>query len=192
MKNQAIATGKVLSLCRDGNPIPNLTFALSGPVGDSHSGSERKLNGHDVAYINTSDRKKGDVVFNWRTWTALSQEELAEIEGRLELKVPQGCLLENFVVSGIPNFSKLKPTTRLVFQSAEPEENGLPRPILTVWGENSPCNTVGLRLEEHHEKPRLKTDFVAAAQHRRGVMGFVLASGFVKVGDKVLVYPPVE
>ena len=40
--------------------------------------------------------------------------------------------------------------------------------------------------------PDLKTNFIRAAQHRRGVMGFVFAPGSILVGDTVLVYPPVQ
>ncbi|MBT7100421.1 MOSC domain-containing protein, partial [Candidatus Poribacteria bacterium] len=46
--------------------------------------------------------------------------------------------------------------------------------------------------EKHHAKPGLKTDFIRAAQGKRGVMGLVLSAGEVRVGDTVLAYPPVK
>ncbi len=173
MKNQPVAVGKVVSLSVNGTPITSCMFNLEGPENDTHSGFTRSLSGHDGVYLRTSDRKKGDQVFNWRTWTGLSQEEIREVESQLGLDVPQGCLLENLVVSGIPGFSQLAPTSRLVFSR---EGSDVPRPILVVWEENGPCKTVGERLEHHHAQPGLKTDFIAAALHRRGVMGFVLAA----------------
>ena len=68
----------------------------------------------------------------------------------------------------------------------------LTQAVLAVWEENGPCATVGERLEKHHAKPGLKTDFIRAAQGKRGVMGLVLSAGEVRVGDTVLAYPPVK
>lgn len=190
LMNAPIARGKVESLCVDGKSIKDADFTLKGPYGDRHSGYQRKLSGHDGGYIRTSSLKKGDMVLNWRSWTGLSREELHEIELALGVKIPPGCLLENIIVSGIPSFSKLKPTTRLVF----PEKTspfGNTQVVLAVWEENGPCAIVGKRLEEHHEQEGLKTRFVTAAQGKRGVMGIVLSPGNIEVGDSVLVYTPI-
>lgn len=192
MKNEIVARGKVVSLCINGNPKTPITFDMKGPVGDSHSQFERKLSGHDGVYIKTSHLKKGSRIFNWRSWTALSQEEITEVESEIGFNIPQGCLFENIVLSGIPSFSKLKPTSRLVFFRSSTGASDFRRPVLAVWEENSPCHIVGERLEYYHNKPGLKTDFVKAAQNKRGLMGFVLARGVIEVGDSVLVYPPVE
>lgn len=182
-----IATGYVESLAVNGQPTAGLHFSLVGPSGDAHHGHTRALSGHDGEYLRTSALVKGDQVFNWRSWTALSAEEVFEIERDLGLPVPAGCLLENLRIAGIPNFSRLAPTSRLVFP-----KHSATQLILAVWEENGPCGTVGRRLEAHHSRPGLSTDFIAAAQHRRGLMGFVLAPGSVLVGDPVHVYPPVQ
>ncbi len=182
-----LATGRVEALAINGQSLNGLHFSPVGPHGDRHHGYTRALSGHDGEYLRTSSLQKGATVFNWRSWTALSTEEVGAIEGELGVSVPVGCLLENLRISGIPNFSKLAPTTRLVFPKHS--ETQL---ILAVWEENGPCGTVGRRLAEHHAMPDLKTNFIRAAQHRRGVMGFVLAMGSILVGDTVLVYPPVQ
>lgn len=186
-----IATGKVESLCMDGNPVDSVLFMLDGPYRDAHYGFTRKLSGHDGEYIRTSALSKGDTVFNWRTWTGLSREEIAQVESEIGVSVPQGVLLENITISGIPGFSQLAPTTRLVFPVKENCGNGK-QAILAVWEENGPCKGVGQPLEDYHRVPGLKTRFIAAAQHKRGVMGLVLAVGRVEVGDEVFVYPPVR
>lgn len=191
MSISALATGTVDSLCINGEPVATIQFRLDGPVGDSHSASTRKLAGHDGRYIATSDLPRGHEVFNWRTWTGLAVEETTEIEAALGLEVPQGCILENLTVSGIPGFSQIAPTSRLVFPSRG-DSDGTTQAILAVWEENGPCATVGGRLEKHHGKPGLTTDFIRAAQGKRGVMGFVLAAGEVRVGDTVHLYPPVK
>lgn len=182
-----LATGRVEALAVNGQSIPGLHFSPDGPSGDAHRGFTRTLSGHDGEYLRTSSLEKGASVFNWRSWTALSTEEIGALEGDLGYSVPVGCLLENIRISGIPNFSRLAPTTRLVFPKHS--ETQL---ILAAWEENGPCGTVGRRLESHHAVPGLKSGFIRAAQHRRGVMGFVLAPGSILVGDTVLVYPPVQ
>lgn len=192
MKNGLIATGRVVSLCVNGGLVPNSVFLLDGPFGDYHSGIHRRLSGHDGVYIATSALQKGDAVFNWRTWTALSLEDILEVEKVLNVVIPPGCLLENFTVSGIPNFSQLAPTSRLVFERGPDSRMVHQRPTLAVWEENSPCKTVGNRVEVLHGYPGLTAKFVEAALGRRGVMGFVLREGIVDNGDIVRVYPPAE
>lgn len=195
MSYDQIATGRVDSLSLNGLAVSSIRFGLEGPVGDSHFGFSRKLSGHDSDYIRTSSlKKKEDEVFNWRSWTAVSQEEMTSVGRDLGVSIPQGCLLENLVVVGIPNFSKLLPTSRLVFpkhdQSELFEQHTTGQAILAVWEENTPCRHVGERLEKHHGEDGLMARFVAAAKGKRGVMGLVLSAGLVKVGDPIEVYPP--
>jgi hypothetical protein len=187
-----IATGTVSTLAINGKPVQEILFELSGPVGDNHSGFKRRLSGHDGTYIKTSNLMKGAQVFNWRSWTGLSTQELNEIEHALGLGVPVGCLFENITISGIPNFSKLEPGTRLVFPRQVEGDNFVTQAILAVWEENGPCRTVGERLENYHGLEGLKTLFIREAQNRRGVMGFVLSAGKISRNDQVLVYPPVR
>ena len=190
-----IAIGTVSTLAINGKPVSNILFELTGPVGDNHSGFKRRLSGHDGDYIKTSGLLKGAQVFNWRSWTGLSMQELIEVEQALGFEIPVGCLLENITISGVPNFSKLEPGTRLVFPKHVDGDN-VTQAILTVWEENSPCRTVGERLEVYHGVyhgvEELMTRFIREAQNKRGVMGFVLSAGKVSRNDQVLVYPPVR
>ena len=187
MPNELIATGRVESLCLNGEATEKIWFDLHGPRGDSHSGFSRKLSGHDGVYRRTSALEKGHPVFNWRTWTALAREEIIQFEESLGVTIPQGCLLENLTLTGIPNLSKLPPTSRLVFPVRDGQQT-----ILAVWEENSPCHLVGQRLADHYGDPDLKKRLIAEAQDKRGVMGLVLSEGRVEVGDEVQVFPPVQ
>ena len=191
MKPEPIAIGKVVSLAINGIPTEDIAFGLDGPGGDEHIGFARGLSGHDGAYIKSSDLKRGHRVANWRTWTGLSAEEIGSVSKAIGYDISTGLLLENITVEGIPNFSKLDPTSRLVFPSHE-LDGVLTQAVLAVWEENGPCATVGKRLEEHHGIVGLKTDFIREAQGKRGVMGLVLSAGTVSVGDEVRVYPPVR
>ena len=189
---EPIAVGFVEALALNGVETKQLAFATYGPVGDAHQGFTRVLSGHDGGYIRTSGLVKGSEVFNWRSWTGLSAEEVVDVGYALGRKIPVGCLLENITFSGILHFSKLVPGTRLVFPCHGSEEHPS-QVILAVWEENGPCKTVGARLEQlYPTHPGLKTDFIRTAQERRGVMGFVLSAGQVSVGDKVTVFPPIR
>ena len=194
MKNQLVASGKVKSLSLNGESVSRINFGLMGPTGDDHAGLSRHLSGHDGAYMETSSLMRGARVFNWRSWTALSDQEISIIEEKLGVSIPQGCLLENLVISGIPNFSQLPPTSRLVF----PMRKDRSQAILAVWEENGPCRGVGNRLEKYHadqkyiQAPGLSTRFITAARSKRGVMGLLLSEGLVEVGDWVNVFPPVQ
>jgi hypothetical protein len=188
VENKPIAAGRVVSLCINGKPAETITFLLDGPEGDTHRGFSRALSGHDGGYIRTSGLQKGGMVFNWRSWTGLSLEEVGQVEAALGVSIPEGCLLENIVVEGIPTFSLLPPATRLVFP-ARAGAVSRRQAILAVWEENGPCSGVGSRLAQHYSRPELNSRFVAAARQKRGVTGFVLAAGTVRRGDEVLVYP---
>src|SRR4051812_22527631 len=134
MANELIARGKVESLCVNGTTKPYLDFWQDGPHEDKHKGFRRSLSGHDRGYRRTSSLEKGAEVLNLRSWSGLSQEEVKEVENAIRVDIHPGILLENLIVSGVPNFSKLAPTSRLVF----PMRSGL-QAILLVMEENSPC-----------------------------------------------------
>lgn len=191
MKSELIGIGRVASLCIDGTIVDQIEYGRDGPIGDKHRGFTRTLGGHDAAYARTSKLRKGAPILNWRAWTALSLEEIAETEKALGVEIPPGCLLENMSISGIPNFSKLAPTTRLVFPERTQRDQNI-QAILAVWEENTPCAVVGARLAGHYDQPHLAQRFVVEARNRRGVVGLVLAPGLVEKGDKVLVYSPVS
>lgn len=187
MSEQLFAVGKVESLCVNGSPTSSINILPEGIFRDTHRGFQRALSGHDGAYLKTSALKKGHAVFNWRSWTALSLEELQAIEYAISCSILPGILFENMIISGIPNFSQLQPTSRLVFP-LEKESQA----ILAVWEENGPCRTVGERVESASGGHTTSAEFVRAAHKKRGLMGFVLSPGVVRVGDQIRVYGPVR
>lgn len=187
MPNEQIAVGQVYSLCINGLSVREIRFEFDGPSGDTHQGFTRKISGHDGAYKRTSALSNGDEVFNHRMWTALSLEELSEARAVLGKEIPAGCLLENMTVSGIPSFSKLAPTSRLVIVSEDERR----QTILMGTEENGPCHKVGKRFAERYGASSLQADLINAMKSRRGLMGIVFSRGLVRVGDIVRVYPPV-
>jgi len=189
MRHEPIARGVVEGLCLDGVPDEVILFGPDGPQQDRHEGSTRLLSGHDGEYVETFGLPRGSEVFNWRTWTAVSREEVYEIEQDIGYLIPQGILLENLIIRGVPKLSKLTPCSGLVFLARDTKATRL---VLSVWGENEPCGTVGKRLADHHGVSSLTREFREKAMGKRGVMGVVLSVGMVHVGDEVQVYSPVH
>lgn len=178
---------RVQTLLLDGVPVPQINFRFDGPVGDKHYGRIRKLDGHDGRIIRNTKLRKGHPVLNTRSWTAVSFEELRIIEKKLGVQIPSGCLLENIVIRGISNFSRLPPGTKLVF----PQKAGGHQVILVILEQNTPCKIVGDRLQSHYPGQRdLSSRLTDAAENRRGVMGLVFSEGFIEVDDIVEAHLP--
>ncbi|MES2007007.1 MAG: MOSC domain-containing protein [Patescibacteria group bacterium] len=133
---------------------------------------------------------KGIEISNLREFSAVSLEELQEIGRGMNLPngFPHGCLGENLVLSGIPEFSKLPIGTMLFFQK---EENQKRSAVLVVWAENMPCRGPGEAIQTcFPDMPDLIRLFPKAAIGKRGVVGLVYSSGIVHEGDTVIVKIP--
>ncbi len=154
--------------------------------GDRHAGTRIS----DVRELGQCGIPKGHEVSNMREFSAVSVEELREIQERLGLPeaVPLGCLGENLVISGIPNLTQLPCGSLLTFA----DERGVRRTtVLAVWGANNPCRIPGENVQVHFpDVPKVAARFPKAAMGRRGIVGFVFCSGFIKRGDQVTVLLP--
>ncbi len=152
----------------------DLTFA--GPVGDCHTGLTR------LSDIRTLPLYRRDVpIRNVRQMTIVSEEELGHVAG--ELGVPEikaEWIGANMVVTGIPDFTLLPPSTRLQFSSGA---------TLVVDMENLPCSQIAAVVGRHYPDAQFK--LVAVATHKRGVTAWVEREGKIAVGDSIiLVIPP--
>jgi hypothetical protein len=162
-------------------------FDGSGPERDKHSG--RRL-------LDVRDREalgfgliKGSEVFNMRQWSAVSVEESLQISTSLNIpSIPVGYFGENLLFSGIPNLTQLPIGTQIFFKSPKGE---IRTTLLFVTGENNPCTTIGQELQKiNPDVPDVSKFFGKHAMHKRGLVGIVVSSGFVKEGDNVIVYLP--
>jgi MOSC domain-containing protein YiiM len=178
---------RVEKLFVNDKPTGEITVTLDGIVGDDHFGPTRRLNEHDSRFLKLSGIKKYHWVSNNRSWSAISREEIDKIEKELGVKIPDGCLLENLVISGIREFSQLPSGTQLVF----PEKPDGSRVILAVWRQNTPCGVVGKRLQSHYPRKKGLSDrFIKVAEEGRGLVGFVISGGYIDIGDIVMVFTP--
>ncbi len=152
-----------------------LTLTFDGIVGDCHSG---RTHPSDVRTI--TQYKRGIEVANTRQLSILSHEDLTDIASDMGLAdLPPEWVGANLVTRGIPHLSFLPPSTRLMFSSGA---------TLIVDMENAPCRYVADVIEKH--RPGKGSGFIAAAQHKRGVVAWVEKPGDIAQGDTIVLHIP--
>jgi len=155
----------------------SIRVELDGIVGDRHRSYTRKAWEGDK-------QPEGTVRRNERQWSAVSVEELADIQVELGLVEPltASSLGANLLLSGIPHLSTLPKGTLLKFPSGVE---------LMVEEYNPPCREMGQKLAGIHStssgKPLLFSDFSKAAKLTRGIVGVVEAAGSISSGDDATV-----
>ncbi|MFQ5983372.1 MAG: MOSC domain-containing protein [Woeseiaceae bacterium] len=154
-----------------------ITAELDGFVGDRHKSYTRKAWAGDK-------QKKGTIRRNERQWSAVSVEELADIQKTMDLREPldAGRLGANLCLQGIPDLSRLPKGTLLQFPSGAE---------LMVEEYNPPCHDMGKQLAASYStnsgEPLSTTAFSRAAKLKRGVVGVIEAAGIINAGDEVTV-----
>ncbi len=122
----------------------------------------------------------GTEIRNVRQLTILSQEELAEIAAEIELDtLDPGLLGANLILSGIPDFTHLPPSSRLQAPDGA---------TLTIDMENRPCVFPGREIEQN--APGHGAGFKPAAKGRRGVTAWVERPGQLNIGDELTLFIP--
>lgn len=157
--------------------LPSIQAELDGIVGDRHRSYFRKAWAGDK-------QPTGTVRRNERQWSAVSVEELAEIQKDMGLENPLTAesLGANLCISGLPGLSRLPKGTLLQFPSGAE---------LIVEEYNPPCHEMGQKLADLHAsssgEPLSSTAFSKAAKLSRGVVGVVEVAGAINEGDEVTV-----
>ncbi len=155
----------------------SITAELDGFVGDRHKSYSREAWAGDK-------QSKGTIRRNERQWSAVSTEELADIEQAMDLKesLSAGRLGANLCLQGIPDLSRLPKGTLLKFPSGAE---------LVVEEYNPPCHNMGKQLASSYTtnagKPLSTTAFSKAAKLKRGVVGVIDVAGVISAGDPVSV-----
>ncbi len=155
--------------------VASVEVSYAGLEGESHSGLVRS------SCVRVRHQyTQGTEIRNTRQISIISIEELTVIAdnmGIAELK-PEW-LGANLLVSGIPNFSQIPPSTRMIFGGGA---------SLVVDLENSPCKYPGEVIEHHH--PGFGVLFAKAAVGHRGVTAWVEREGQLNTGDPITLYIP--
>ena len=154
-----------------------IELEFDGIVDDSHRGYTREAWTGDK-------QKKGTIRRNERQWSAVSVEEINEIESAMNLEnaIDASTLGANLCLSGIANMSALPKGSLLKFSSGV---------ALLVEEYNPPCLEMGKKLAELHSdrfnQPIANTTFSKAAKLKRGIVGVIEAIGKIHKGDEVTI-----
>lgn len=165
----------------------SVTLDLAGIVGDRHSGTSRKA-GPREPWL-----PRGTVMRNDRQLSAVCPAELGVVARRLSAdRIEPEWLGANLLVSGLPEFSRLAPGSRLAFGG---QWGGKGRfdggAVLRVEGYNFPCRKAGRALADALGRPELEFAFVREAAELRGLVLSVEVAGVIVPGDAVVLLPPV-
>lgn len=128
----------------------------------------------------TAQYPKGTEIRNTRQVSILSSEELAAVAA--EMGIPElrpEWLGASLVLEGIPEFTMVPPSSRLIFSSGA---------ALAVDMENGPCRFPAEVIEGQHPGKGMR--FVKAAEGRRGVTAWVERPGRIALGDAVRLHIP--
>jgi hypothetical protein len=154
--------------------VEALDLRFSGAVGESRSGLTRASCSRVV-----SQYPRGTDICNTRQLCLMSAEELAGISAEMGIEALNPALAGvSILLEGIPDFSHIPPSARLVNAALS----------ITVDMENRPCHLPAIGIEaEMAGKGGL---FKAAAKGRRGVTGWVEREGMLRLGDELRLHVP--
>lgn len=156
-------------------PLTEMPLTFEGNTGDVHAGITRPS-----CVRVRSQYAQGTEIRNVRQLSIVSAEELDQIANEIGLNtLDPGWLGASIVISGIPDFTHVPPSSRLQTQDGV---------TLTVDMLNQPCHFPGKTIER--DEPGHGKGFKAAAEGRRGVTAWVERPGTLRLGDTVTLHVP--
>ena len=158
-----------------GEPLAEMPLTFAGFAGEVHAGLTRP----SCSRV-TAQHRKGTEIRNTRQVSLVSAEEMAEVAAKLGLEAMDYAWLgAGVVLSGIPDFTHVPPSSRLQAESGA---------TLVVDMENRPCVEVAKTIET--ARPSHGKAFKAAATERRGVTAWVEREGTLRLGEKMRLHVP--
>ena len=159
------------------SPFRTVDVGFAGFPGESHGGVNRLscARVEDLYEVDTEIR-------NTRQISIVSTEELAEIAKDMGLaELSPGYVGANVVISGIPCFTLVPPSSRLQFSGGA---------TLVVDMENLPCHLPAREIEK--DFPGYGKKFKRSASSRRGVTAWVERTGKIEIGGSVAMFVPAQ
>ena len=155
--------------------VESVEVSYEGFNGDTHSGLTRS------SCVRVKNQYAvGTEIRNTRQISAVCGDELANIAKLMEVDALNPAWVgANLVFGGIKQFSKLPPSSRLIF------EGGV---SLVVDMENAPCRYPGDIISKHH--PDQGYRFAKAAHNRRGITLWVEHPGRIEQGESARLHTP--
>jgi MOSC domain-containing protein YiiM len=155
--------------------VDGIDVHFEGLVGERHS---KLVTLSDVRY--RKQYANETPIRNTRQVSMVSVEDMAQIAENLGVgRIEPEWLGANLLVSGIPRFTEVPPSSRLIFSSGA---------SIVVDNENEPCRYPADIVDKHH--PGTGPRFVKAATHLRGTVGWVEREGRIEVGDTIALHIP--
>ena len=155
--------------------VDRIDLGFGGDKGARHEGTERES---CVRVRNLY--AEGTVIRNVRQLSILSAEEMAQIAAEMGRDALDPAYLgASLIVSGIPDFTHVPPSSRLQGPSGV---------TLTIDMENRPCNFPAREIEK--DEPGHGMGFKSAAQGRRGVTAWVEHPGALTLGETLTLFVP--
>jgi len=155
--------------------LNEMDLAFGGYAGDVHSGVTRP----SCSRV-TSQHPRNTQIANTRQLSLICAEQIAEIAAACGLDAMDPVWMgASVVISGIPDFTHLPPSSRLQAASGA---------TLVVDMENRPCQFPSMTIEAAH--PGRGQAFKAAAKSKRGVTAWVERPGLLRLGDVLTLHVP--
>lgn len=159
----------------ESTPLTELMALFSGPEAEAHGGLTRPSCSRVLGQY-----KRGTEIRNTRQFSILGAEDLAGIAAGMGLLSLDPALLgASMVIAGIPDFSRLPPSSRLQADGGA---------TLVVDMENHPCTLPARPIETMH--PGFGQSFKPAAYGKRGITAWVEAEGMLRVGAQIRLHIP--
>ncbi|MGX9355287.1 MOSC domain-containing protein [Roseobacteraceae bacterium S113] len=156
-------------------PLQTAMLDFEGIIGETHGGLTRP-----ACVRVKSQHPRNTEIRNVRQLSVLSQGELDAIAAEMGLEaIDPAWVGASLVVSGIPDFTHVPPSSRLQGPSGM---------TLTIDMENRPCVLPGRVIDE--DAPGFGPKFKTAALNRRGVTASVERPGALSVGDELRLHIP--
>ena len=156
-------------------PFETVEATLDGFPGESHGGPTRPA----CVRVKTQ-YKLGTEIRNVRQLSILSAEELTQIAAKMGMdQINPAWLGASMVIEGIPDFSHVPPSSRLMAPSGAG---------ITIDMENRPCIYPGREIEKEAEG--FGKRFKPAATGRRGVTAWMEYGGRLSIGDTLTLHVP--
>lgn len=158
-------------------PLTEMALTWAGYADEVHAGLTRPSCGRV-----TAQHRRGTIIRNVRQLAIVSAEEMAAVAAQMGIaEFDYAWVGASVVVSGIPDFTHLPPSSRL---------QGPDGVTLVVDMENLPCQEPAVTIDR--ALPGQGRTFKAAAKHRRGVTAWVEREGTLRVGDPLRLHVPAQ
>ncbi len=172
---EAIAINGDLKTDLSTERVESVPVTYAGFEGDDHGGLTR-----ESCVRVRAQYKQGTEIRNVRQVSIVSTEDLAKIAETMEVShLEPEWLGANLCLSGIPDFTMVPPSSRLIFAGGA---------SLVVDMENEPCKYPGMMIEVHF--PGFGDRFAKSAINLRGVTAWVEREGTINTGDDVTLHVP--